>query len=319
MNTRPSRTGDLSAILRRPGRKHQDGGETGAVVSKGRRADEPASARAATDPVIIDLIGRVRDVRTTLAIDLSAAAGALDEDQPEIAGEILAATAADLAVLGHSSHAPGSDHPAIARRSRRTRVLLALPAVPLVGALAMTTAVALSDGSTHATHHVASTSAPSGPILASTTLQRLEHVVSQHPKAAQVLAVADDLHQQLTRMIVTSTNDPAQLHVVQQLLALEQHVLESSKVPGTQLALAASREVAKLLAHLPRHTQPKHSFSSHTTPTSAPTTQPKATTPPAPTRTQQVPQSHPTSSPTQNQPSPKPSSGLFGQGFFQLS
>jgi hypothetical protein len=282
------------------------------VVSRGRRRD-----RTADDPAIIDLLETVREVRTTLAVDLSAAAGALDENQTAVARDIIAATSQDLALV-QDAHHPDPSELAKRRRSRRARALLALPAVPLVGALAMTTAAALGGSSKPAHHVIAATPTPTPThhTAASTALQRLEHVVDQHAKAAQVIGAADDLHKQLTRMIATSTNDPAQLHVVQQLLTLEQHVLEGSKVPGTQLALAASRAIAELLENRPTKSQPKHSFSSRTTPTNAPATHPTPAAKPTQTHVQRAPQPHRTASTSHATPSPKPTNPLFGDGFF---
>ncbi|HVT65583.1 MAG TPA: hypothetical protein VHD81_10550 [Mycobacteriales bacterium] len=284
-------------------------------MSRARRSGERAGARSADDPALIDLLETVREVRTTLAIDLAAAAGALEENQRAVARDIIAATSDELSLV-QDNHQDRSDELAARRRARRTRALLALPAVPLVGALAMTTAAALNGSSKPAHHVVASSPSPAPHTAASTALRRLEHVVNQHAQAAQVIGAADDLHKQLTRMIATSTNNPAQLHVVQQLLTLEQHVLEGSKVPGTQLALAASRAIAELLESRPAHSQPKRSFSSHTTPTNAPTTRSTPAAKPAQTHVQRAPQPHQSASTSHATPTPKPTNQLFGDGFF---
>ncbi|MGN6474428.1 MAG: hypothetical protein ACTHK4_12380 [Mycobacteriales bacterium] len=282
------------------------------MASRGRRAGDGALGRSADDQAIIDLLDAVREVRTALAIDLSVAAGALEEDHPEVASDILAATSAGLERAHHNVPHPDGDELAVRRHARRRRTLIALPAVPLVGAIAMTAAAALSGAShQHATsgtaqhaivHHASATS----------TLHRLETVVNQHPRAAQVIAVADDLHQQLTQMIASSTND-AQLHMVQHLLTLEQRVLERSKVPGTQLALAASRELAELLKHQPVQVRTKREISNHSAPTSAPKTHTQPSATPTPTHRQSVSQPTPSSSTSQESPSPTPSNGLFGQ------
>jgi hypothetical protein len=302
-----------------------DGGETGGVVSSGRRAAGGPSSRSADDPAIIDLLDTVREVRTTLAIDLSTAAGALDEGQPEVARDILAATSAELPSLRSDEPRPRAGNVAVRRRS--LRALITLPAVPLVGAIAMTTAAAVTaaavhtDGSPHAQRIVASSPAPTAQptapaqhTAASTALRRLESVVRRHPKAKQVIAVADDLHKQLTRMIATSTNNPAQLHVVQELLKLEQNVLEGSKVPGTQLALAASRAIAELLQHRPVRVEPKRSVSTRTTPDAKSSPQPKPTTAPTRPHTQPAPHQHQSPSTPHGSPSSGPANPLFGGG-----
>ena len=287
-------------------------------MSRGRRTGEAARARAADDPAITELLDTVREVRTTLAIDLSAAAGALEDSETRVARDILSATSDDLARLTSEVRDAGDDEVTSRRRSRRTRALLALPAVPLVGALAMTTAAALSSSPSTPPHHAVAPAASASPAhhaSASTALQRLEDVVTHHAKAQQVIKVADDLHKQLTRMIATSTNDPAQLHVVRKLLTLEQHVLEGSKLPGTQLALAASRAIAALLEHRPATPQPKQSVASRET--SHPT---RATSTPRPrpsqTQVRRTPQAQQPESATHASPSPKRSNPLYGDGFF---
>jgi hypothetical protein len=147
-------------------------------------------------------------------------------------------------------------------------------------------------------------------------LHRLEHVVRHHARAAQVLAVADDLHQQLTAMIATSTDDPARLHVVRQLLTLEQRVLKSSTLPGTQLALAASREIARLLEHGDTADADERSTSTPATPRATTSPQPPGAKAPVTTsgRLQQpTPTTHAVTSRT---PTSLPSDTLFGKGVF---
>lgn len=301
-------------------------------MSRKRLPDDGDPGRHIDDPAIAELLDTVREARTALAIELSAAAGALEAGRPEVARDIVAATAEEMRRVGTSASSAGPEPvPATPRRGRRA--LLALPAVPLVGAIAMTAAAALGgssgdkDAPTHSlttvhrqvaiasTPHVLSTAAAHQ--AATTTLHRLEHVVTHHPQAAQVLAVADDLHNQLTAMIATAIHDPARLHVVRQLLLLEQHVLEASKVPGTQLALAASREIARLLALTP---SAKHarSFEPSTKPTTQPTTQATPSTNPRPTfpSQQMQPQPTPTTSQTSQTSGSARKNALFGRGLF---
>jgi hypothetical protein len=292
--------------------------------------------RHPSDQAIADLLDSVRKARTTLAIDLSAAAGALDENRPEIARDIVSAVSNDVASIGSRVRAHQTEPASTGQSIRNRRVLLALPIVPLVGAIAMTAAAALGGSShdtTHNNHHVLAVAAHRPTVVvplpasataaatsaahaaAATTLHRLEHVVSHDPRASQVLAVADDLHQQLTAMIATATDNPARLHVVRQLLALEQHVLESSKVPGTQLALAASREIAWLLEHRPSaHSAP----SVSSPPTARETTTPQPTPPTSGiSHTTHRNQPHaPKHLTAGNTPRSTPSDTLFGKGIF---
>jgi hypothetical protein len=282
---------------------------------------------------IADLLDAVRKLRTTLAIDLSAAAGALEDGRPEIARDILSATSHEVTALGERAFDTRSAAPR--NHPRRRRILLALPVVPLIGAIAMTAAAAIggSGPSTSHNHHHAiaavgshrATVAAKLPTIvtpaadhesATTTLHRLEHVVTHNPRASQVLAVAADLHQQLTAMIATSTDDPARLHVVRQLLTLEQHVLESSKVPGTQLALAASREIARLLDHGRTADTDTRSPSTQATPSDVVSPRPTDATSHVTTSTRHAQPTAPTHATAGHTPTAVPSDTLFGKGLF---
>lgn len=302
-------------------------------MSRKRLPGDGDADRRVDDPAIAELLDSVREARTSLAIELSAAAGAIEAGRPEVARDIVAATAEEMRRVSDRTDAartrPGTPRPATSRgRLRSRRALLALPAIPLVGAVAMTAAVALGGTSAPkphpqvaAQHHVVHVAIPQvasttvAHQAATTTLHQLEHVVTHHPQAAQVIAVADSLHDQLTAMIATATNDPARLHVVRRLLMLEQHVLEASKVPGTQLALAASRAIARLLEDVPatKHAQP---FEQPSTSTSAVATPQPATT----TATKQAPQDAPSStssaSPTSQSSDTARKNALFGRGLF---
>jgi hypothetical protein len=306
-------------------------------VSDTRQPRRPAQPRrperSADDAEIVDLINNVRSARISLSADLSAAAGALEAGQLEVARDILAADQRDLAGFATDTKQSLADHSPTDRtvpeprrpRRGRTRLLLALPAIPLVGGVAITAAAALGSAG-HANHHRAATTAqhPSSlapvttthaitPLTAPTadsTLQRLEHVVRHHPKAAQVLAVANDLHQQLTQMIASSKNNPQQLGVVRQLLNLEQQVLEGNNAPGSTVALAASRQIAQLLSQLPT----ANSLAPTTTPTSTKPPSSSATTPsttpksPTATTTSRATKHHPKTTPSaSNQPKKTPS------------
>jgi hypothetical protein len=291
----------------------RDAGEEVAVASTGRRRSarpstapktpalpqQPAS-RHGDDQQIIDLIENVRSVRRTLDVDLATAAGAVDAERPEVASDILEADRAELADFAASARRVLSavEPAGRPRRSKlpRSRALLALPAVPLVGALAMTAAAALGGMHTGDRHDqpartpaITRPAAPAAhvasrvdlPSSASGTLQRLEHVVTHHPQAAQVLAVAKDLHNQLTAMIATSKDDPAQLGVVRRLLQLEQRVLEVHNAPGAVAALAESRQLAALLDRVPTLPKPNHSSATAATSSSTTSSTTKTTTTPA--------------------------------------
>ncbi len=286
----------------------------------------PAVHTEPLDPKVKEILDELRGARLKLTADLSAAAGALDHDRPEVARDIVAGDLAELAAFRSAAIARlENDERPVPRRRARSRALLALPAVPLIGGLAMTAAAAISSGSTPVSHHhhaaathVAAVAAPQPthstlPIAAHSTLRRLEHVVEDHGGAAEVIAVANDLHQQLAQIINSSSNDPVQLSVVKRLLSVEQRVLETNKAPGASLALAASREIVKLLdkstppvvgaLHPHKKTTPKPAATStkpHVTPSTTPQHH-KTTSPPK----------HTTTSPS---PRPTPSNPLLGRG-----
>jgi hypothetical protein len=114
---------------------------------------------------------------------------------------------------------------------------------------------------------------------ATTTLHQLERVVSNHPRGAAVVAVANDLHRQLTAILATAPNNAKRLNEVQHLLAVEQRLLETHHGPATAVALAASRHIAHLLKQLPIDV-PAPPATSQPPATAAPT---KASTPKSPT------------------------------------
>jgi hypothetical protein len=135
--------------------------------------------------------------------------------------------------------------------------LLALPAIPLAGALAMTGAVALGAHPTspHASRHDVATRPVSretpGQIThtATTTFRRLEKVVTANPGRSQVVSLGTRLHAQLSALLVTDSGDPRRIGEVRQLLSAEQRLLEGHPAPGVALVLAQSRTLAKLLPH----------------------------------------------------------------------
>jgi hypothetical protein len=301
------------------------------VVSR-KQLPSDGEQRRPDDAAIVELLDSVREARTSLAIELSAAAGAIEAGHPEVARDIVAATAEEMRLVGERQPVAAATT-APPNRRRRRRALLALPAIPLFGAVAMTAASAIG-GAIPVPHQVTAraslvapaasppessitTSTATDPIahdVARTTLHRLEHVVTHHPHAAQVLAVADDLHDQLTAMIATATNNPARLHVVRHLLMLEQHVLESVKVPGTQLALAASRAIARLLDLVPA----THATSSPNVATSAKAATPQPTATASATTDTLASTQSPTSHavPTAHAPRVTSKNSLFGRGLF---
>lgn len=256
------------------------------------------AAPAANSQDIANLLENVHKLRLTLTADLAAAASAIDADEPAVARDIVAADRHEVRDLSDRLRFLPEPPPAPRREPARSRrALLALPAVPLIGALAMSGAAALngvgghSDGDVRAGgHHAAAPSAATSPgeirQTAATTLHQLERVVSNHPRGAVVVAVANDLHRQLAAILATAPNNAKRLSEVQHLLAVEQRLLETHHGHATAVALAASRRVANLLKQLPTEL-----------PSPPPTSKPPVTAAPAKSATPK--------SPTPKSPTPK--------------
>jgi hypothetical protein len=285
--------------------KHPPTGRIGdgedAVVSV-RRPWHSLRRRPPTPPPpesITDLLDHLAQLRLTLTADLSAAAAALDAGEPTVARDIVNADRAELRRVQDAAAQPRSEPARVARGepARTRRALLILPAIPLVGALAVTGAAALgmhvSAPTPVAGHHTSASVSDTNPALriretTGPTLRRLERMVSNHPKRAEVLAVATQLHQQLSAIIERSPNDVQSLNEVRRILTIEQHLLEGHRDQGTALALAASRRLTHLLHldHAPMvgQTSPPQP-SRQPTATSSPTTSSKPTPSVSPTPT----------------------------------
>jgi hypothetical protein len=246
---------------------------------------------------IARLLDDVEQLRLTLSADLSAAAGALDDDEVQVARDIVAADALEVRRLrDHAATAHAAPQPAPTGSSRR-RALLALPAIPLAGALAMTGAAAFS-GHGAATPQRPHAAAAEGDMTtqtspqeirqtAASTLHRLEHVVHTHRGGAQVVALAAHLHDQISAIIAGAPHSGKSLGAVQHLLLVEQRLLEHHPGQAASIALAESRRLTRLL----------HIVAS---PSGTPT--PTAVVLPAPTKS-----AKPSTSPTHSH-APKPSS-----------
>jgi len=273
------------------------------VVLKGHRrgttsADLPADAVSAS--TIEHLLDDMRDLRLTFVADLSAAAAAVEEDSERVAGDILDSDRQELLAFLRRSTArlegvpvpapAASVRPARQSAGWRRRVVISLPAVPLVGALAMSAAAAagLLPLPTHHTSprvHVLSEGQP--PV--STTFKQFETVLSSDPSASQVVAAASALHQQIAALIANAPQNPAGVSEVARLLQLEQALLIRTQPPGSKLVLAQSRKLAAQLETVAAHA------SSQPTPASVPT---------SPSSTPRKPATKSTSSPS---PTSKPS------------
>jgi hypothetical protein len=282
---------------------------------------EPAAvypADAATGPALPgsleDLLDDMLELRLTLVADLSAAAAAVDAESEQVAGDIIDSDRRELAAFLHRSTARlnGAPEPVTstpvavpAPRSWRRRALISLPAVPLVGALAMSAAAAagLLPLPTRAhSHHVRIVSEP--PVAS--TFQQFATVVDGDPSASQVVAAANALHAQIAALLAEAPQNPNGVSEVAQLLQLEQALLLRKQPPGSSLVLAQSRKLAAQLltvaqavspAAVPTSStaSPHHSTTTKSTsPSTSPT--PKSSTPKTAPSTSPSPSSTPTSS-----------------------
>ena len=288
-----------------------------------RQAAQPGSRGT---EALDELLGEVRELRMTFVTDLSTAAGAVEAGATDVAADILDADRAELARffrvaderLRELERAATRELPAGAdsnvvplspRARTRRRVAVALPAIPLVGALTMAAAAAAgvlpipgTSTSTSPSHHGASAIA-----VESNALAQFATVVNSDPSAQQVIAAADKLHQQIVALMATSHGDPAQANAIAQLLQAERDLLLRAQPPGAQTVLAAT---TSLITQLKGHTT-----TSITRVLSTPTPADVAPKPAATTTAKSSPSPSPSkttkSSPTpthSSSPSPSPTS-----------
>lgn len=200
-----------------------------------------------------DLLEGVRDLRLTLAADLATAAGATELGETDIASDILEGDRRELArflrladaqLLGEREPAPALP----AQQRWRRRVVVALPAIPLVGAMTLTAAAAAGvltiPGPGHHAHATVA-AAPHSAVVSS--FQEFKSVVSGDPSAAEVVAAAAALHQQLSALLQTASIDPTNADEVALLLRAERELLAQHQVPGTPQVLAAASKLAAQL------------------------------------------------------------------------
>lgn len=281
----------------------------------------PASARPVGDPAIDDLLADVRDLRLSLAMDLSAAAGAVEDGAPDVATDFLAADRALLAEFlrrarEHLAVEPAEAAPAEAEQpavvpapAHRLRRLL--PAAPALAAAAALVAILTGVVPTHG----AGASVSGTPVAES--WQHFSHVAGSDASAAQVIAAAGELHESLETLIAAAGHDPAKARQALHMLELERQLVLRDLPAGSSVVLAQSQAlVARLAAIAPdvvaKTTRPKPAppaiQAPVATPSPAPSAAPAATTTPK-TTSAPSPSASPSPSPAKSKTStPSPSS-----------
>jgi hypothetical protein len=255
------------------------------------------------------LDGLLKDIdrlRLTLAADLHAAAAAAEEGAADVASDIVEADRAELARFRRVAEMRVSrlQRLAIAEPEAprwRRRIVVALPAVPLVGAMAVSAAAVtgvlpLPGAGGHAPGNPAVVQAlPTSPV--STSFEHLVSVVhSRRASASDVIAAARRLHRQIAELIASTSHDPAQAAEVAELLRMEQSLLMHAQPPGASVVLDATRRLARELVDDNAPRLPKPAPTDTVLPSPLPSSSPKTGRP----------SSSPSASPKKSS-SPKPS------------
>jgi hypothetical protein len=280
------------------------------VSSRFGRSRRPDAPLPSGDP-LESLLEDMHDLRMTLAADLTAAAGAAEAGADEVARDIIEADRVELARFARVANVRlerltrGELEPTVRERPAwKRRVAVAMPVVPVVGAMALSAAAATGvlpiPGATH----------PGKPAVVraddqstNASFQQLVDVLNGDPNASQVIAAASELHHQLRELMDTSPNDPSRTAEIAHLLQMEQSLLLSKQPPGVSVVLDATRKLAARLVNVapelrnspsvaptfiptetPSHAQRPH---KHVVSPSAKPTAPKPTAPTQPSPSQQ--------------------------------
>ena len=305
-------------------------------VFDGRKRRGPAAESGTPlDGLLADML----DLRLTLAADLNAAAGAAEDGAEDVAAQILDADRQELAIFARNADRRlrrlqlgpqpvaaqplAVETPAPASPRWRRRLAIALPVVPMVGALAVSAAAATgvlplpSSG----TDGVASLSAPALSVAddtsASSSFEDFANVVGSDPSASQVIAAAGRLHDQLAKLLASSPTDPGSAAQLVRLLRMEQSLLLTEQPPGADVVLHATRKLAQKLVDvvsamteptavpnvIPTYEYDRSDRDGKNTSTATPSPSPsKTTSSPKPTRTATSPAPEPSSSSTYEPP-----------------
>jgi hypothetical protein len=246
------------------GRRSPASGE--AKQERGDRVDARGDQR--DDQVVADVLSELRALRLRLSSDLSAASGAVDSGEPEVASDILDGDRDDLRRFLDQARQRLDDGavepPDVAGggttvplpRSRWRRVL---PAIPAVGVLAASAAAAailaprLGDHRAEPASPGRATAANAVTAAAPASFRQLRAAIIGHAPASQVLAAAHRWHRHVAVLIASSSADPRQLGTLIALLRQETSLLRQHQVPEAEAVLAAAH---RLETHLLQTAEP---------------------------------------------------------------
>jgi hypothetical protein len=279
-------------------------------LRRSSRAQPPPEPEAYPEE-IAGLLHDVASLRTTMTSDLSAAAAAIDSDEPGVARDIIEADRRDLADLGQRPE-PSRPAPSQPRRHRETtsrsrtgsRSVLAatvpLLATAVVGAAvgyAVHRGAAPSPQSLAPTHVVpAQRTAPTDH--AAIMLRALARDVRRGASPATISATAALLHDELASIAATAGSDSRTLATVRSMLATEDRLLSGFTDPRVATELRAVRALeASLAAAPPAQAGPTLPTPSSTTLTGTPlpaTPLPRTPRPSVPPTHRVVPKTPPT-------------------------
>ncbi|HET7530120.1 MAG TPA: hypothetical protein VFJ98_04085 [Mycobacteriales bacterium] len=218
----------------------------------GRRRRTPTTSEHPLE----GLLEEMRDLRLTLAADLTAAAGAAEAGADEVAAEIVDADRAELERFARVAdlRLGRLQRLAVARPEAprwRRRLTVALPVVPVVGAIAVSAAAATGvlplPERTAPAPRPAIAAQQAGETPVGSTFREFADLVGADPSAAQVIAAADRLHRQLARMLASPTTDADRAAQIAELLRMEQTLLLREQPPGADVVLHETRKLAARL------------------------------------------------------------------------
>jgi hypothetical protein len=262
---------------------------------------------------IAGLIHDVHALRTTMASDLSAAAAAVESDEPSVASDIIEGGRGDLAAFGQrpvAAERPVPPMPIPGRRRRagsgvRTVLVATVPLLltAAVGAAVVAHHTARHDAGGSSTIHRRTHVPGSTPVpptaRAAAMLHALGAEVRRGASPATIAARAALLHDELLRLIATAGGDRTLLAGIRRMLGTEERLLSRYADPRVIVQLRSVQRleatlerpslasalpsrmptpVASTVRHTPAPTSTPTRRAAH--PTHAPQAAPSPTTPP---------------------------------------